>query len=27
MVNGTFVKEKPKKEVHELLRTFAKSVL
>jgi NTP pyrophosphatase (non-canonical NTP hydrolase) len=31
MLNGTFVKtgvkEKPKKEVHELLRTFAKSVL
>jgi hypothetical protein len=27
MINGTFVKEKPKKEVHELLRTFAKSVL
>ena len=27
MINGTFVKEEPKKEVHELLRTFAKSVL
>ena len=27
MINGTFVKEEPKKEVHELLKTFAKSVL
>ena len=27
MINGTFVKEKPKKEVNELLRSFAKSIL
>ena len=27
MINGTFVKEAPKKEVHELLKSFAKSIL